>query len=61
MKKRLKKKYKFYSADVYRNGKLISSVAQLRKLDAIKTAKQNMSRLGGSSYCIREYERSIRL
>ena len=38
MKKRIKKKYKFYSADVYKNGKLISSISHRRKADAIGTA-----------------------
>ena len=60
MKKRIKKKYKFYSADVYRNGKLISSISHRRKADAIETAKRQMSRLGGSSYYIREYESKCR-
>ena len=54
MKKRIDKKYKFYSVDVFKNGKLISSIPHRRKVDAIKTAKIQMSRLKGDSYEIRE-------
>ena len=54
MKKRIDKKYKFYTTDVFKNGKLVSSISHRRKVDAIKTARIQMSRLKGDSYDIRE-------
>ena len=54
MKKRIDKKYKFYEVNVFKNGKLISSIDKRRKVDAINTARKQMSRLKGDSYNIRE-------
>ena len=60
MKKRIDKKYKFYTANVFKNGKLVSSISHRRKVDANKIARIEMSRLKGDSYEIREYRTSLR-